>query len=272
MKPAHRRPPRRREKGRRRPGLIALHFQFGRYLLMGSSRRPGRLPANLQGIWSESKWAAWEADYHLNINLQMNYWPARAHQPRRKPRSRCSIGLSCWPRRGRESASRLYGSDGWLCYLATNPFGRVSPSASSLSSQFENSSLDPLCGAWMAAEMFDHYQFTLDRKFLQRLWPVLQGAAEFVLDTLVPAPDGSLVICPSTSPENSYIHPVTGKSMRITHGSTYHMSIVRAIFDATDRAAAILGTGGDMRARIAAARGQAAADPPRAGRPHPRVG
>jgi alpha-L-fucosidase 2 len=241
------------KKGGDDPGLIALHFQFGRYLLMGSSRRPGRLPANLQGIWSESKWAAWEADYHLNINLQMNYWPARSANL-----AETAEPLLDWfellARRGRESASRLYQSDGWLCYLATNPFGRVSPAASTLRSQFENSSLDPLCGAWLAAEMFDHYQFTRDRKFLTRLWPVLQGASEFVLDTLVPAPDGSLVICPSTSPENSYIHPATGKPMRITHGSTYHMSIVRAIFDATDRAAAILGTGDDMRRRIAATR------------------
>jgi alpha-L-fucosidase 2 len=106
----------------------------------------------------------------------------------------------------------------------------------------------------MAAELFDHYQFTRDRRFLARLWPMLEGAAEFVLDTLVTAPDGSLVVCPSTSPENSYIHPLTGKPMRITYGSTYHMSIVRAIFDATDRAAAILGTGGEMSTRIATAR------------------
>jgi len=241
------------KKGGDDPGLIALHFQFGRYLLMGSSRRPGRLPANLQGIWSESKWAAWEADYHLNINLQMNYWPARTLNL-----AETAEPLLDWfellARRGRESARRLYQSDGWLCYLATNPYGRVSPSASSLASQFENSSLDPLCGAWMAAEMFDHYQFTRDRRFLDRLWPMLEGATGFVLDTLVTAPDGSLVVCPSTSPENSYIHPVTGKPMRITYGSTYHMSIVRALFDATDRAAAILGTGAEMRARIAATR------------------
>ncbi len=241
------------KKGGDDPGLIALHFQYGRYLLMGSSRRPGRLPANLQGIWSESKWAAWEADYHLNINLQMNYWPARCANL-----AETAEPLLDWfellAKRGSESARRLYQTDGWLCFLATNPFGRVSPSASSLQSQFENSALDPLCGAWMAAELFDHYQFTRDRKFLTRLWPILEGASRFVLNTLVAAPDGSLVICPSTSPENSYIHPVTGKPMRITYGSTYHMSIVRALFDATDRAAAILGTGADIRARLASTR------------------
>ena len=235
------------------PGLIALHFQYGRYLLMGSSRRPGRLPANLQGIWSESKWAAWEADYHLNINLQMNYWPARTAQL-----AETAEPLLDWmeflSRKGRESAKRYYNSDGWLSYHATNPFGRITPSASTLFSQFNNGTLDPLCGAWMTTEMFDHFQFTGDRKFLERLWPLLEGASEFVLDTLVPAPDGTLVICPSTSPENEYIDPKTNDNLRITYGSTYHMSIVRALFDATERAAAILGTGAEMRKRIAAVR------------------
>ena len=111
-------------KGADDPGLVALHFQFGRYLLMGSSRRPGRLPANLQGIWNDKMWAPWEADYHLNINLQMNYWPAgAANLPE-------TIGpLMDWfellAQRGQESAKRLYESDGWVAYLATNPFGRV---------------------------------------------------------------------------------------------------------------------------------------------------
>ncbi len=240
-------------KGADDPGLVALHFQFGRYLLMGSSRRPARLPANLQGIWNDKLWAPWEADYHLNINLQMNYWPAgAANLP--ETVEPLMDWLELLARRGQESARRLYESDGWVAYLATNPFGRVTPSASTLESQFLNACLDPLCGAWMAAQLFDFYQFTGDRRFLQRLYPVLRGSAEFVLDTLVAAPDGSLVIAPSTSPENSYVDPQTGKRLRITAGSTYHMSLVRALFEATDRAAAILETDDAMRKRIGAAR------------------
>jgi alpha-L-fucosidase 2 len=237
------------------PGLMSLYFQYGRYLLMGSSRRPARLPANLQGIWNERLWAPWEADYHLNINLQMNYWPAGvANLPE-------TVGpLMDWfellAARGRESADRLYGSDGWVAYLATNPFGRVTPSASNAKSQFNNGVLDPLCGAWMAAQLFDFYQFTGDRAFLERLYPILQGASEFVLDTLVAAPDGTLVIAPSESPENSYLDAATKQRIRITAGSTYHQTLVRAIFDATDRAAAILDTDTPMRQRIAAARGK----------------
>ena len=237
------------KKGADDPGLVALHFQFGRYLLMGSSRRPGRLPANLQGIWNDRMWAPWESDFHLNINLQMNYWPAGP----------ANLAESVEPlmdwferlaKRGEQSAQRLYKSDGWVAFLATNPFGRVTPSASTLESQFLNASLDPLCGAWMAAQLFDYYQFTADGKFLARLYPVLRGASEFVLDTLVPTADGTLLMVPSTSPENQYIHPETGKRIRITAGSTYHMSLIRAVFDATDRAAAILDKDQAMRRRI----------------------
>ena len=240
-------------KGGDDPGLVALHFQFGRYLLMGSSRRPAQLPANLQGIWNDRMWAPWEADYHLNINLQMNYWPAGvANLPE-------TVGpLVDWfellAQRGRESARRLYGSDGWVAFLATNPYGRVTPSASTLQSQFLNAVLDPLCGAWMSAQLFDFYQFTGDRALLQRIHPLLSGAAEFVLDTLVTTPDGSLAVAPSTSPENSYLHGEAKEKVRIMVGSTYHMSLVRGIFDAAERSAAILGTDEPLRQRIAAAR------------------
>ena len=141
-----------------------------------------------------------------------------------------------------------------MCHLATNPFGRVSPSASTLNSQFLNGVLDPLCGAWMAAQLFDLYQFSGDKEFLRRIHPILRGACVFILDTLVTAPDGSLVIAPSTSPENSYVDPATGKPARITFGSTYHMSIVRAVLDATDRSSAILGTDADPRRQISATR------------------
>lgn len=241
------------KRGADDPGLVALHFQYGRYLLLASSRKPGVVPANLQGIWNDRMWAPWESDFHLNINLQMNYWPAG---PANLPDT--IEPLLGWfellASRGREAASRLYGSDGWTCFLATNPFGRVSPSASTLQSQFLNASLDPLCGAWMSAQLFDLWQFSGDRKFLERIHPILTGAAEFALDLLTRLPDGSLGIVPSTSPENSYIDPATGKSARITIASAYHMSIVRAIFDATDRACAILERDQALRQRIAAAR------------------
>lgn len=240
-------------KGEEDPGLIALHAQFGRYLLLGSSRAPGRLPANLQGIWNDRMWAPWEADFHLNINLQMNYWPAPV----------TGLGETLDPlhgwfsrltERGRMSAKKLYGSDGWVCYHATNPFGRVTPSASNERSQFLNGVLDPLCGAWLSAQLFDAWQFDGDPESLKPLYPILAGASEFVLDTLIECPDGKLRIVPSTSPENTYIDPESGEAVRITVGSTYHMTLVHEILDATTSAAEILGKEDGLTARIETAK------------------
>jgi alpha-L-fucosidase 2 len=219
------------KKGGEDPALLALYFQYGRYLLMSSSRGPSQLPANLQGIWNDRMWAPWESDYHLNINLQMNYWPVDV----------CNLSETIDPlvdwfvpttERGRQSARRLYDADGWVVFTASNPFGRVTPSGSTKSSQFDNGVLDPLAGAWMAMTLWRHYEFTGDRQFLSdTAYPVLKGAAEFLLDYLVEDADGQLLVVPSTSPENSYFHPETGKAVRITKGSTYSTTIVRAVFE-----------------------------------------
>jgi len=238
------------------PGLVALYFQFGRYLLMSSSRRPGRLPANLQGIWSRRMWAPWEADYHLNINLQMNYWPADPCNL-----SETNDPLADWfarvAEKGTVSARRLYGADGWVGFTTTNLFGRTTPGGSNTGSQFQNGVLDPLAGAWMAMTLWRHYEFTGRREFLeQRAYPVLKGAAEFLRDYLVEDADGSLVIVPSTSPENSYIHPANGKAVRITRGSTYHMAIVRVVFEAVIRGSEILDRDRPLREELRKALGR----------------
>ncbi|MGB2822233.1 MAG: glycoside hydrolase family 95 protein, partial [Phycisphaerae bacterium] len=240
------------KKGTDDPGLTALYFQFGRYLLMASSRRPGRVPANLQGIWNDRMWAPWEADYHLNINLQMNYWPADL----------CNLSetmgpLTDWFSRvadkGRISARKLYGADGWVAFTTVNLFGRTTPGGSTIGSQFQNGVLDPLAGAWMAMTLWRHYEFTQDRDFLRdRAYPVLKGASEFLLDYLVEDPGGGLIIVPSTSPENSYIDPETGKAVRITRGSTYHTAIVRAVFEATVRGGEVLRKDKALRGRLTA--------------------
>lgn len=234
------------------PALAALYFQYGRYLLMSSSRPPGRLPANLQGIWNKEMWAPWEADYHLNINLQMNYWPADL----------CNLPETMQPladwlgelsERGRETARRLYGADGWVAFLSTNPFGRTTPAGSTKESQFINSVLDPLAGAWMAMTLWRHYEFTQDRTFLEgEAYPVLKGAAQFIQDYLVEH-DGMLVIVPSSSPENAYIHPETGEAVRITWASTYHMMIVQAVFEAVIEASRVLEVDPEFRAELEAA-------------------
>jgi alpha-L-fucosidase 2 len=234
--------------------LVAKYFQFGRYLLMGSSRRPATLPANLQGKWSKEVWAPWEADYHLNVNLQMNYWSADVTNL-----SETVEPLTDWFEQiaeiSKPFAKEMYGASGWFSCLANNPFGRVTPSASTPMSQFINGVLDPLAGAWMVMNFWDHYEYSGDEVFLkERLFPLLKGASEFILDVLVKGPDGLLHFVPSASPETAFVDPVTGRSIRITATSTYHLSVIRAVFAATVRASEILGVSDQVCDRIAAAR------------------
>jgi alpha-L-fucosidase 2 len=241
------------KEGQADPALIADFFQFGRYLLMSSSRRPGRLPANLQGIWNDKMWAPWESDYHLNINLQMNYWPADVANL-----SETMDSLVDWfeplTERGRESARILYGADGWLTYHATNVFGRVTGSGSNKGSQFNNGFLDPLAGAWMAMTLWRHYEYTQDEAFLEeKAFPILKGAAEFLLDYLREDQDGYLVIVPSTSPENAFFDPKTGKAIRVTRGSTYHNTIVQVVFEAVVAGSETLGVDHELRSELVAA-------------------
>jgi alpha-L-fucosidase 2 len=221
-------------------GLMVQLFQFGRYLLMSSSRSPAILPANLQGKWSEKEWAPWEADYHMNINLQMNYWPSDVTNL-----SETNAPLVNWFERLTETskpvAKEMYHAEGWFSGHASNPFGRVTPSASTPRSQFANGVLDPLAGTWMVMNLWDHYEYTQDQAFLKdRLYPMLKGASEFILDVLVPDSEGVLQFVPSESPENLYVDPPTGRMLRITATSTYHLSIIKAVFKATLEASEIL--------------------------------
>ncbi len=230
--------------------LVEQLFQYGRYLLMSSSRRPGRLPPNLQGIWNTHIWAPWMADFHLNINLQMNYWPAQV----------CNLedtmgSLNDWftltTERGRETAQRYYRADGWVVFHASNPFGRVTPAASNFSSQFNNGPIDPLPGAWMALTWWRHYEYTQDERFLREdAYPLLKGAAEFLLDYLYEDEEGRLLAIPSTSPEIGYRDPETGNTIRVTKASTYHNILARLIFDRVIQGSELLGVDADFRERL----------------------
>lgn len=219
--------------------LMAQMFQFGRYLLMSSSRAPGKLPANLQGIWSERAWAPWEADYHLNVNLQMNYWPADVGN---LPETVDPLldWLEELTKFGEPVAKEMFNADGWCSGHATNPFGRVTPSASSPASQFNNGVLDMLAGAWMVMNLWDHYEYTQNQEVLNRMYPLLTGASQFIIDALVPDAGGTLHFIPSGSPENAFADPATGKTVRGSATSTYHLSVIKAVFAATLEASEIL--------------------------------
>ena len=217
------------------PGLIATYFQYGRYLLMGSSRAPAQLPANLQGIWNKDMLAPWNSDYHTNINLQMNYWPAEV----------CNLGETVMPLAGfieeltvpgSVTAREMYGAKGWTLHHTTDPFGKTAVLDGVYWGMF------PLGGAWMTLPLWEHYEYTLDTAFLrERAYPIMKGAAEFISTFLVPDSQGRLVTVPSYSPENSYIDPVSGKEFKLTYSPSMDNQIIREVLGNYRKAAAILG-------------------------------
>ncbi len=225
------------------PGLAALYFQYGRYLLMGSSRRPAILPANLQGIWNQDFEAAWNSDFHTNINLQMNYWPAEvANLPETVAPLADFVGRLSVP--GAVTARRTYGTGGWTLHHLTDPYGRTGVADGVWG-------VSPMAGPWMTFPLWDHYEFTGDTAFLRDVaYPVMKGSAEFVADFLVPSPEGRLVTAPSHSPENAFIDPRTGKAESLTYAATIDVEIARALFANCIRAAAVLGLDAEFAARL----------------------
>jgi len=203
-------------------------------------RGNGRLGAMVYGAPTEAR---------FDLNLQMNYWPADVGNL-----SETMDPLVAWltnlSKHGEMTARTLYHAPGWLSYHATNPFGSVSPSGSNQRSQFINGLLDPLAGAWMALTPWRHYQFRPNHAFLeQKAYPLLKGSARFILHQLMEGPEDLLIIVPSGSPENNYIHPEAG-SVRLTYGSTYHTSLAKLVLRATHQAATILDTDAPLRNQI----------------------
>jgi len=221
------------------PALAALYFQFGRYLLASCSRRPGRLPANLQGIWCEDMAAPWNSDYHTNINIQMNYWPAEICNL-----SETVIPFSDWINAirvpGRVTASKTYNSKGWTLNHVSDPFGHTSISDGVGWGTF------PIAGPWLTLHQWEHYLFTLDREYLENeAYPSMKEAAEFLMSFMVTDKNGYLVTAPSNSPENKYRLP-DGSAFDFTYGSTMDVQITMELFSSCIRAAEILGVDADF--------------------------
>jgi alpha-L-fucosidase 2 len=232
------------KRGASDPALDALYFQFGRYLLIASSR-PGDLPANLQGVWNDSMSPPWDADYHLNINLQMNYWPAEVtnlaelHQP-------LFDFLDSLREPGRKTARVHYGARGFVAHHITDIWGFTSPG------DLPRSGLWPTGAAWLTQHLWEHYLFNPDRAFLERAYPIMKEAAEFFLDYLVEDPRGRLVSGPSVSPENRYRLP-NGQVGILTMGPSMDHQIISGLFRQVLRASEILGIDDAFRAQVAAA-------------------
>jgi alpha-L-fucosidase 2 len=220
------------------PQFAALYFQFARYLLIASSR-PGTQPANLQGIWNDSLTPPWDSKYTININTEMNYWlaePANLSELT-EPLVRMVSELS---ETGRETARVHYGAGGWVAHHNTDLWRASAPIDAA------NYGTWTTGGAWLTMHLWEHYEYTQDRKFLEKIYPVLKGASEFFLDFLVRKPGTEyLVTNPSMSPENS--HPF-GTS--VVDAPVMDSQIIRDLWINTERAARILNRDEDFRARL----------------------
>jgi len=247
--------------GRNDPALGALVFQFGRYLLISSSR-PGTQPANLQGIWNKDQNPMWDAKYTTNINTEMNYWPAEVGNL-----SECAEPLFAMIRELTDQGSRVarenYGARGWVFHQNTDLWRVAAPMDGASWGTFTTG------GAWLATHLWEHYLYTGDEAFLQANYPVLKGCVEFFLDFLVPHPKYRwLVTNPSTSPENFPAGPasvpffdeitmfMTGSSM--VAGSTIDMQILNDLFAAVAKATEVLGVDPDLRKKVLEAKAKLA--------------
>ncbi|CAN1240501.1 Alpha-L-fucosidase 2 [Linum grandiflorum] len=216
------------------PSLVELLFHYGRYLLISCSR-PGTQVANLQGIWSKDLSPPWGGAQHLNINLQMNYWPAlpcnleECQEPLFDYISSLSIS-------GSKTSEVNYGTSGWVAHQVSDLWAKSSPDSGNAVWAFW-----PMGGAWICTHLWEHFSYTMDKEFLQnKAYPLLQGCTKFLLDWLIEGPSGSLGTNPSTSPEHMFIAP-NGKQASVSYSSTMDMSITREVFSEIVAAAEILG-------------------------------
>ncbi|MCP5549094.1 MAG: glycoside hydrolase family 95 protein [Akkermansiaceae bacterium] len=212
--------------------LEELYFQFGRYLLIASSR-PGSLPANLQGLWCNEIHPAWRSDYHLNINLQMNYWPSGPCNL-----SECQIPLIDYTESlrgpGTVTAKAYHDARGWTANLASNIWGFTAPNPGKQRPRFW--AYFPVGGPWLATHVWEQYRFDRDEEFLRkRGWPILSESADFVTDFLFELPDGTLSSTPSWSPEHG----------PISKGAFADIAIARELLTGAVAAADVLGERGD---------------------------
>lgn len=213
-------------------GLATTFFQFGRYLLICSSR-PGLLPPNLQGLWANTIQTPWNGDYHLNINIQMNHWPldvtnlSALHEPFHR-----LVESIVEP--GSKTARVYYGGEGWVAHTITNVWGYTSPG------EHPSWGSTNIGSGWLCQDLWDHYAFNRDPGYLEKVYPIMKSSAAFYLSTMVEEPkNGWLVTSPSNSPENAFILP-SGKRAHVCMGPTIDNQIIRYLFKNTLWAAELL--------------------------------
>jgi alpha-L-fucosidase 2 len=233
-------------KGEKDAGLEALFFQYGRYLLISSSRTHNA-PANLQGIWNNKLRAPWSSNYTTNINLQMNYWPVESASL-----SELFFPLDDFVKNvsvtGAETAKSYYHAKGWVLHhnsdiwATTNPVGDFGKGDPMWANWYMGAN-------WLSRHLWEHYQYTGDTEYLKKVYPIIKGAAEFSLDWLQQDKNGYLVTMPSTSPENKYFYDGK-KGGVVTTASTMDIGIIKDLFENTSQASIILNIDADFRQKV----------------------
>ncbi len=237
---------RRVQAGQTDLGLETLYFQFGRYLLMASSR-PGSMAANLQGIWNDKMAPSWDSKYTININTEMNYWPAEVTNLSELHQPLFDLIENAQPD-GRRVAKNLYGARGFVLHHNTDAWGHAVPIDGVYWGMW------PMGAAWLSLHTWEHYDFTRNKIFLQyRAYPILKEAAEFFLDYLQDDGKGHLITGPSISPENKY-KMSNGTIGTLTMGPTMDTEIVTALFSRVIEASQILNIDEDFRKQVITAR------------------
>jgi alpha-L-fucosidase 2 len=225
--------------------LQQTYFQFGRYLLISSSRQ-GSLPANLQGMWANTIQTPWNCDYHTDINIQMNYWPAdltnleECHGP-------LTDLVESLVKPGQKTAEVQYKAKGWCIHPITNVWGFTAPG------EHPSWGMHLGAGAWLCQHLWDHYTYTRDKKYLERVYPIMIESARFYLDWLVKDPaTGKLVSGPAASPENAFVAP-DGSVAQISMGPSHDQQVIRELFTNVLSASSVLANKDPLLSKIGVA-------------------
>ena len=230
------------------PHLYELMFQYGRYLLISSSR-PGTMPANLQGIWANKLQTPWNGDYHTDVNIEMNYWPAEVTNLSEMHLPMFDL-IASLVAPGTKTAQTQYQKKGWVVHPITNVWGYTSPG------EYASWGMHTGVPAWICQHIGEHYRFTGDKDFLRKMYPVLKGAVEFYMDWLVTDPKtDKLVSGPAVSPENTFVAP-DGSQCQISMGPTHDQQTIWQLFDDFEMASEALQINDAFTQEVADAKGR----------------
>jgi alpha-L-fucosidase 2 len=222
--------------------LVELMFQYGRYLLISSSR-PGTLPANLQGIWANKIQTPWNGDYHTDVNVQMNYWLAETTNLGEMHLPVFDL-MESLQKPGAKTAKIHYNAKGWVIHPVTNVWGFTSPG------ERYNWGMHVGGGAWLTTHIMEHYYFTLDKDFLKKRYPILKSSTQFYMDWLIPDPKtGELISGPSVSPENAFITP-DGSTSQICMAPAHDQQVIWQLFKNFIDASNALGIKNDFLQKV----------------------